>query len=54
MVTVISSPEPLFTPARLMPETAEDYLASLRQALKAIAPGSEMAATYCFTVSADR
>jgi type VI secretion system protein ImpK len=54
MVTVISSPEPLFTPARLMPETAEDYLASLRQALKASAAGSEMAATYCFTVSADR
>jgi type IV/VI secretion system ImpK/VasF family protein len=54
MVTVISSPKPLFTPARTIPESAEDYLASLREALKAEAPDSDMAATYCFTMSAEQ
>jgi len=54
MITVISSPKVLFTPPRMMSETAEDYLASLRQVLKANAPDSGMAATYCFTVSAER
>jgi hypothetical protein len=38
----------------VIPESAEDYLASLRQALKAGAPDSELAATYCFTVSAEQ
>jgi len=54
MITVISSPKPLFTPSRVMPEPAEEYLSSLRQTLKADAPNSGMAATYCFTRSADR
>ncbi|MGH7932986.1 MAG: hypothetical protein ACREQN_07430, partial [Candidatus Binataceae bacterium] len=54
MVTVISSPKPLFTPSRLMPETADAYLSSLRGALATDAPTPDIAANYCFTVSADR
>jgi type VI secretion system protein ImpK len=54
MVTVISSPKPLFSPPRLDPETANDYLISLRSALKADAADPALAAAYCFTISADR
>jgi hypothetical protein len=54
MVTVISSPKPLFTPARTIPESAEDYLASLKEALKTESPDSAMAANYCFTASAEQ
>ncbi|MGH8012921.1 MAG: DotU/TssL family secretion system protein [Candidatus Binataceae bacterium] len=52
MVTVISSPKPLFSPPRLAPEPAQDYLTSLQQALEADAPGAD-AANYCFTISAE-
>jgi type IV/VI secretion system ImpK/VasF family protein len=54
MVTVISSPKPLFSPPRLEPETASDYLLSLRKALAAEAANSDLAAAWCFTISADR
>jgi type IV/VI secretion system ImpK/VasF family protein len=54
MVTVISSPKPLFSPPREMPESDDTYLASLGQALKADAPADDIAAAYCFTESADR
>lgn len=53
MVTVISSPKPLFSPSREMPESDDTYLASLRQALKADSAADEMTAAYCFTESAD-
>ncbi|MGH7916315.1 MAG: DotU/TssL family secretion system protein [Candidatus Binataceae bacterium] len=53
MVTVISSPKPLFSPPRLDPEPAQDYLSSLRQALDADAPDADVAASYCFTISAE-
>jgi type VI secretion system protein ImpK len=54
MVTAISSPKPLFSPPREMPENDDTYLASLRQAFKADAPAADMASAYCFTESADR
>jgi hypothetical protein len=54
MLTVISSPKPLVTPARAQSEPAEEYLAALRPALETVAPGTGMAATYCFTTSTDR
>jgi type IV/VI secretion system ImpK/VasF family protein len=53
MVTVISSPKPLFSPPRLDPEPAQDYLASLIQSLSADAPDNDVAASYCFTTSAE-
>lgn len=48
MVTVLSSPKPLFTPAREVSEEAEEYLASLRQALQPDGPDAGLSAAYCF------
>jgi type IV/VI secretion system ImpK/VasF family protein len=51
MVTVISSPKPLLTPARLAPEAAEEYLAQLRKSLQGNASDPALTATYCFIKS---
>jgi type IV/VI secretion system ImpK/VasF family protein len=54
MVTVISSPEPLFSSLRDDPEPASDYLAALKEALKGDMASHDRAANYCFTISEDR
>lgn len=58
MVTVLSSPKPLFTPTRNVPcpsdnpkcldEPAEGYLSSLRPVLRPDAPDAGVSAAYCF------
>jgi hypothetical protein len=53
MVTVVSSPKPLL-PARPLSETADGYLDSLKKALDANLQKDQLAASYCFTASADR
>ena len=52
MVTVVSSPKALFASPREETETAEDYLASLKEALKPEASNPDVTAAYCFTMSA--
>ena len=52
MLTVISSPKELFAPPRLEPETADEYLAALRQVLHSQASDPGLFAAYCFTSSA--
>ena len=54
MVTVVSSPKALFTSPREETETADDYLVSLEDALKAEASNPDLTAAYCFTMSASR
>jgi type IV/VI secretion system ImpK/VasF family protein len=54
MVTVLSSPKPLFTPARELSEEAEEYLALLRRHLQLNGSGAGIAATYCFITSTDQ
>jgi type IV/VI secretion system ImpK/VasF family protein len=54
MVTVVSSPKALFSSPREETETADDYLISLEEALKAQASNPEVTADYCFTTSASR
>jgi type IV/VI secretion system ImpK/VasF family protein len=54
MVTVVSSPKALFTSPREEIETAENYLASLNEALKTEASNPDVTAAYCFTMSASR
>jgi type IV/VI secretion system ImpK/VasF family protein len=54
MVTVVSSPKALFTSPREETERAEDYLASLKEALKAEVANPDVTAAYCFTMSSSR
>jgi type VI secretion system protein ImpK len=54
MLAVISSPKPLFSPPRLDPETANDYLISSRKALKTEAADPAVVAAYCFITTLDR
>jgi type IV/VI secretion system ImpK/VasF family protein len=53
LVTVIASPTPLFSPARLEPEPAKDYLQVLRQALEQ-ASASGLGATLHFLTTQER
>lgn len=53
LVTVIASSTPLFAPARLAPESAQDYLPALREALKR-ASSSGVVATYQFLTTQQR
>jgi|SRR5579863_725753 len=48
MVTVISSPRPLFTPKRPLSEDAVEYMALLHGVLQPGGAASAMAANYCF------
>jgi type VI secretion system protein ImpK len=52
LVTVIASPEPLFTKPRLVPEGVSSYLSVLRRALPEDASSSEITANYCFISTA--
>ncbi|MBV8454819.1 MAG: DotU/TssL family secretion system protein [Deltaproteobacteria bacterium] len=52
MVTVLSSPKPLFSTARPVSEPDNEYIPLLREALAADGADNDLAADFCFTVSA--
>jgi type IV/VI secretion system ImpK/VasF family protein len=53
LVTVITSPKPLFERARTLPEPATTYIEELRRALPNEIDASEVIAQYCFITTAE-
>jgi len=54
LLTVVTSPQPLFTKPRLAAEPATTYLQDLAQAMPGEASSSGVGAAYCFITTEDR